>query len=222
MKVLFATDGSCNAREAAKFLSQLEFSTPPNFIVATVSYDPALAANEHIAWAQEWRDWETERVQSVQDETTALIAGLGNSVRRIHRIGAPQRELLEIAKEEDVDLIVIGAVGHSAVRRLLLGSVSDHIATHAECSVLIVRPEGIESGVPLQSVMVAYDGSKPAQRTIDELATYGISPDAEISIATVLHEYDYMATDAIAETIYQRQSEWLPNSRRIIRTWSFA
>jgi nucleotide-binding universal stress UspA family protein len=37
------------------------------------------------------------------------------------------------------DLVVLGARGLGGVRRLLLGSVSEAVLTHAACSVLIVR-----------------------------------------------------------------------------------
>lgn len=213
MKILFATDGSTNAQQAAKFLSKIDFSTRYELIVATVSHDPTLSTNDYFAWAEEWREQDAKRVEGVQDEVVELIRGTSESVKRVHRIGSPQREILKIAKEEEADLIVIGAVGHSALRRLVLGSVSDHVATHADCSVLVVRPHELESDEPLQRIMVAYDGSKPAMRLIDEVGKYKFAKDAEFAITTVLHEYDYMAGDAIAESIYQRQSEWFEEQR---------
>jgi nucleotide-binding universal stress UspA family protein len=38
------------------------------------------------------------------------------------------------------DLVVLGSRGLGGVRRLVLGSVSESVLTHAACSVLIVRP----------------------------------------------------------------------------------
>lgn len=55
--------------------------------------------------------------------------------------GNPTSELIKMAKETSADLIVMGAQGHSAVERFLLGSVSDKVALHAPCSVAIVKPE---------------------------------------------------------------------------------
>ena len=53
--------------------------------------------------------------------------------------GLPKREILEKAEAFDADLIVVGSQGQGAFSRFLLGSVSQYLATHAKCSVLIVK-----------------------------------------------------------------------------------
>lgn len=58
--------------------------------------------------------------------------------RRIE-VGVPRDRICEVAAEERSQLLVIGSRGLSAVGRLLLGSVSDYVARHAPCSVLIAR-----------------------------------------------------------------------------------
>lgn len=47
--------------------------------------------------------------------------------------------LVKYANDNEVDLIVMGSHGRSAVGRLLLGSVSSYVVKHAKCPVLIVR-----------------------------------------------------------------------------------
>jgi nucleotide-binding universal stress UspA family protein len=53
--------------------------------------------------------------------------------------GAAGTALIEIARERKVDLIVVGTVGRTGLRRALLGSVAETVAKGAPCSVLIVR-----------------------------------------------------------------------------------
>jgi nucleotide-binding universal stress UspA family protein len=48
-------------------------------------------------------------------------------------------EILKVAKEENTDLIVIGARGLSTIREVFLGSVSHGVTLHAPCPVLLMR-----------------------------------------------------------------------------------
>lgn len=53
--------------------------------------------------------------------------------------GDPATEIIKLAEAGNAQLIVTGAQGHSALERFLLGTVSGRVATHANCSVAIIR-----------------------------------------------------------------------------------
>lgn len=53
-------------------------------------------------------------------------------------IGSPKHEIIRIAKEYDVDLIVVGSHGRHGIA-LLLGSTANGVLHHATCDVLAVR-----------------------------------------------------------------------------------
>ncbi len=55
-------------------------------------------------------------------------------------MGRPAAALVEAANRNGVDLMVVGCRGLRGVSRVLLGSVSEWVAEHAPCSVLVVRP----------------------------------------------------------------------------------
>ena len=61
------------------------------------------------------------------------------TVELITRSGNPVVEVCELAKKEDIDLIVISTHGYTGVRHLLLGSVAENLVRHAPCPVLVVR-----------------------------------------------------------------------------------
>jgi len=61
-------------------------------------------------------------------------------VCRILRHGTPFAEILEYAREQDVDLIVLGTEGRTGLRHALLGSVAEKVVRTAPCPVLTVRP----------------------------------------------------------------------------------
>ncbi|KAL4225864.1 hypothetical protein ACF0H5_013853 [Mactra antiquata] len=53
--------------------------------------------------------------------------------------GTPRTEILRVAEEEKVDMIITGTRGMGSVRRTFLGSVSDHVIHHSHVPVLVCR-----------------------------------------------------------------------------------
>jgi nucleotide-binding universal stress UspA family protein len=53
--------------------------------------------------------------------------------------GVPYREITNLAREQGVDLIVVGQVGSRGPRRILIGSVTERIIEHSPCAVLVVK-----------------------------------------------------------------------------------
>lgn len=63
-----------------------------------------------------------------------------DSVEIILRNGSPRTELSEsLPTDNNIDLLVLGATGLSAIERAFVGSVSQHVVRNAPCDVLIVR-----------------------------------------------------------------------------------
>jgi nucleotide-binding universal stress UspA family protein len=71
--------------------------------------------------------------------TVAQLREGGFKVDGAVRLGMPGPTGVDAANKWHADLIVVGSHGHKGLTRLLLGSVSDHVARHAPCSVEIVR-----------------------------------------------------------------------------------
>jgi nucleotide-binding universal stress UspA family protein len=69
-------------------------------------------------------------------ESTGLI-----NVRTIKREGIPSDEILKVAEEEGVDLIVVGGNRKKGLHRLITGCVSRHIEKHASVPVIVEKPE---------------------------------------------------------------------------------
>lgn len=61
--------------------------------------------------------------------------------RRLIELGSPKTEIVRIAQERDVDLIILGSHGRHGVK-LLLGSTAASVIHHALCDVLAIRLKG--------------------------------------------------------------------------------
>ncbi len=55
-------------------------------------------------------------------------------------MGVPGAKILEVAKKEGVDLIIMGAHGHKGLERAIFGSTADKVVQNAHCPVLTVHP----------------------------------------------------------------------------------
>lgn len=55
--------------------------------------------------------------------------------------GSPRQAIVDWAREQDADLIVLGSHGYSRFTSLLMGSVAEYVVRHAGCPVLVVRPK---------------------------------------------------------------------------------
>jgi nucleotide-binding universal stress UspA family protein len=73
----------------------------------------------------------------------SLIASVrAETAERPHwtlRVGVPSHEIVEAAKEEDVDLIVIATHGYTGWKHFCIGSTAERVARAAPCPVLVVR-----------------------------------------------------------------------------------
>lgn len=82
-----------------------------------------------------------EKAQNLLKESVDYLtqANFPYPVETIIKEGVAKREIVQFAKENQIDLILIGSHGYSAIERFLLGSVSLYVASHAPCSVEIIR-----------------------------------------------------------------------------------
>jgi nucleotide-binding universal stress UspA family protein len=77
--------------------------------------------------------------EEVLARAAAEARNRGIACRTILRHGPVADEIVKVAAEERVDLLVVGSRGLSGIRRLLLGSISNEVAVKAPCPVLIVK-----------------------------------------------------------------------------------
>jgi len=63
----------------------------------------------------------------------------GINVEAYQSTGCPFHEIVKIAGQLHVDLIIIGSHGRTGLTHLLLGSVAERVVEHAQCSVLVVK-----------------------------------------------------------------------------------
>lgn len=143
MKVLIGVDDSPHANTILEFVKKMSWPGETRMLVVSSvvpeaarfgAYEPS-AAVRAAGMVEGIREYQAELVGRSQNELTE--AGLHAAGRVME--GDPREALLEAARQEGADLIIVGSHGRTGLEKLLMGSVASHIATHAPCSVLVVR-----------------------------------------------------------------------------------
>ena len=143
-RILFPTDFSELSKAAEKSACDLADQFGAELHVLHVLHDlfltmpmtaaallvPPTSLDHELTFAE-------EEIQKIPPTVWAV----GKQVVRVVRIGATYNTIVQYAKENAIDLIVIGTHGRTGLPHLLLGSVAERIVQLAPCSVLTVRPE---------------------------------------------------------------------------------
>ena len=137
-KILVPTDGSEFAKKAqqhALFLANVSGAeiiavsvTENNFVNGLPLDDEVYQLNQILKERSEENLKEFDKLNEDDLKITHVI-----------REGSPAKVILEVAKEEEIDLIVMGSSGKSGFDRFIMGSVADKVVNSAKCAVLVVH-----------------------------------------------------------------------------------
>lgn len=86
--------------------------------------------------------WMKEYVDEAREKGKKALEELCNKhgVKESHFLeGDPAKKLVEFATKENVKFLVMGSHGYGILDRMLIGSVTDYVARHCNCSLLIVK-----------------------------------------------------------------------------------
>jgi nucleotide-binding universal stress UspA family protein len=143
MKILLAIDESKSSQAAVQTVMTMAWPAGTEVKVLNVVEPPSLLLGREMRGP----DPEFESVwNALREQAKALVAKAIEALRKpgmnitpALEEGDPKSRILDLAKEWNADLIVVGSHGRKGLSRFLLGSVSDAVARHAHCSVHIVR-----------------------------------------------------------------------------------
>lgn len=131
-KVLVAYDGTEGADRALK--TTIDLAKAFHAEVGVVSVIPVHPGRITV---DPWDDRPVHEEQLRQAHTILTEAGI--EARLIEPAGPPAVVIEDEAEKGGYDTIVVGSRGLNALNRVLEGSVSEHVATHAKATVVIAR-----------------------------------------------------------------------------------
>jgi nucleotide-binding universal stress UspA family protein len=141
-RILLATDGSEVAELAALRAMDIAEKTDSELHVVHVGVVPLflLSYPRTLGYYGKLYEQIEEDSRERLRELSWRVKVAGGTVAGSHlRMGAVDLEVVALAKELGVGLIVMGCRGHRGIRRAIEGSISDGVIRHAPCPVLVVR-----------------------------------------------------------------------------------
>jgi len=140
-KILLATDYSPAGAEALRVATALARDSGSCLMIAHVSESELHPVGELFEEEPKASPKETAQLEAILPTDSSvvfehrLLFGEPGSLSVVK----PADELLKLAREEDVDMIVIGTHGRSGLGRMLMGSVAERVVRAATCPVVTVK-----------------------------------------------------------------------------------
>lgn len=187
MRVLLATDGSKHAEQAASLLARLPHAQPMELTVLAVT--PMFEFHgsiDVVQWMKRSQEAEALKGQEACQRIEKLFEGADVKIRSQIVEGHPGSTIVEQAGSLGAELVVLGAIGMNTLNRIMLGSVSDFVATHAPCSVLVVRPGQTEAAHHELKLCLADDTSPPANFALKDLTNFGWGGHTHVDVVNVV------------------------------------
>lgn len=142
-RIVVGVEGSGGAKAALRWaICEAKYRNAVVEVVTAYSntYVPASPDFNYVPLDPLDLETEVRRMQSaVVDEVLEELGATEVEVKRVILRGRAPDTLIKVA--QGADMLVVGSRGRGGFRGLLLGSVSQQIAHHGDCPVVIVRPD---------------------------------------------------------------------------------
>lgn len=137
--VLLATDGSENSLPALRAAADLSAKTGSGIHVIYVGKGISKPANYNDPSSSDQQA--AQKARELLDEQIRQIEQEGGTVAESNIVPGkkPAREIVNLTREKDVGLVVVGSRGLSRLQYALQGSVSSTVVRESHCPVLVVH-----------------------------------------------------------------------------------
>ena len=141
--MVVGTDGSDTAGQAVRQATELAKAIGAKVHLVS-AYEPVSEGRlreerQQVPGDLQWMVNPREDVTQTLESAAEGLRAAGIDVETHAREGDPADAILDVAEEQEADLIVVGNKGMTGAKRFLLGSVPNKVSHHAPCSVMIIR-----------------------------------------------------------------------------------
>jgi len=134
-KILFPTDFSTLSDAALCHATSLARESGAKLLIVHVEEPPTAYGSGEMYYGIP--DPDNDALNSMLDQVVPTDPDIPFEHRLV--IGDPAEEIVRIADEENVDLIVMATHGRTGLKRLLMGSVAEKVVRHSKCPVFTFK-----------------------------------------------------------------------------------
>jgi nucleotide-binding universal stress UspA family protein len=220
-KIQLATDGSESSEVAVRAAVALSKRQDSEVRVIYVAHEhPYLHAYYDLRHQEDEERLRREDRRMLVEYVNDVHKAGGTVAESYLRAGEAANEIVELAEDLDVGLVVLGSRGHGPMRRALMGSVSTRVLRHAHCSVLIVRPHGPEEERVslLGKIVVAIDGSEEASAAVQAATEVAkATGGSEVHLVYAMQEERYRPH--LGPEMWEGWKEGFMHAKRSAHSW---
>lgn len=220
MRILVAVDGSKFSRAAVEFVASRSslIGVDPEVHLLNVQLPiPAHAAR--AVGKESVTTYTREEAEKVLKPAQSRLDKAGFAVVDYFTVGHAGAQIAAAAVKSKADLIVLGSHGHSALRGLLFGSVTNSVMAQTSAPVLIVRATEAPPSDPLK-VGIAVDGSKYGRQAVKYVLRHGELFGASPKL-TLLHVVQNFANVVMPDMVGIALPSFTEEEARALQTKAF-
>ena len=139
-RVLIATDGSENAEKAASYGMYLaKAACAEVHVLYVISTQHAVTTRTVKSWSEGLEEYLKDKGRVAISNVEKMGDEAGVKVKSVFLKGIPVDKILEYARENNIDLIVVGTHGLTGIKKFLIGSIAERVVRHSRVPVMVIR-----------------------------------------------------------------------------------
>ena len=140
MKILLAADGSAFTQKALEFITARKNALIGGDELLVVNVQPPVPGRvTTMLGSAEVAAYHAEEATKVLTPIQTFLENQAVRHRCVSVVGSAVDEIIFAAKNEHVDMIVMGTHGHGWLGRAVMGSVAQRVVTDSEIPILLVK-----------------------------------------------------------------------------------
>ncbi|OGR00049.1 MAG: hypothetical protein A2505_05325 [Deltaproteobacteria bacterium RIFOXYD12_FULL_55_16] len=210
-KILVAYDGSPSAKNALSLASQV--AREDKSWIKVLAVVPSYQGDLDLIGVSNIKEAITGPGLELLAEAKRIADQEGVHILSNLEQGEPYEQIVQVAEEENCDLIVMGRRGKGTVERALIGSVTARVIGHTSKDVLVI-PEN--SRLSWENLLLATDGSTCCDNALARALEIAQERKARLSAVSVVYTNDefYAVGQEVVKELYQEADKVLDKVKK--------